>query len=103
MNKRDPREFRRAYAQEDLIANVTEDLCRLMEEQKISRAELARRADTTPSHITQLLDGTRNMTLRTTATLAHALSCHASITFSPEVEPTRTARGAATSTRHARG
>lgn len=66
-------EFDLAYAQESLIWSVTEEVCRVMNEAGVSRTELAQRAGTSVSHISQLLDGTRNMTLRTAATLAHAL------------------------------
>ena len=36
-------EFRRLFAQEDLILEVTETLCELLEKEKISRKELADR------------------------------------------------------------
>jgi transcriptional regulator with XRE-family HTH domain len=34
-----------------------------MEKQRVSRSELAKRLGTTPGYITQLLDGTTNMTI----------------------------------------
>ena len=36
-------EFRRLFAQEDLILEVTETLCELLEKEKVSRKELADR------------------------------------------------------------
>lgn len=55
------------------IAELTEDICRLMEEKKISRAELARRLGTSRAYVTKLLDGNANFTLATMVKLAMAL------------------------------
>ncbi len=51
----------------------TEDLCRLMKEKKVSRAELARRMGTSRAYITKLLGGDANFTLATMVKLAMAL------------------------------
>lgn len=61
----DAPEDMRLYQQERAILEVTELLCELMEENNVSRAELARRLGKTKGYITQLLDGRTNMTLRT--------------------------------------
>jgi transcriptional regulator with XRE-family HTH domain len=53
------------WQQERIIFEVTERICELMEAQEVSRAELASRLGTTKGYISQLLDGTANMTLRT--------------------------------------
>ena len=50
-----------------------EDLCRLMKEKKVSRAELARRIGTSRAYITKLLAGGANFTLTTMVKLAMAL------------------------------
>jgi plasmid maintenance system antidote protein VapI len=55
------------------IIELTEDVCRRMEEQKISRAELARRLGTSRAYVTKLLDGNANFTLATMVKLAMAL------------------------------
>jgi transcriptional regulator with XRE-family HTH domain len=55
------------------IAELTEDICRLMEEKRISRAELARRLGTSRAYVTKLLDGNANFTLATMVKLAMAL------------------------------
>jgi DNA-binding Xre family transcriptional regulator len=55
------------------IAELTEDICRLMEEKQISRAELARRLGTSRAYVTKLLDGNANFTLATMVKLAMAL------------------------------
>lgn len=44
-----------------------------MEETQITRAELARRLGTSKGYVTQLLDGTANMTLRTVSDVFVAL------------------------------
>jgi transcriptional regulator with XRE-family HTH domain len=53
----------RTWHRERAIFETTERLCELMEELKVSRSELARRLGTTPGYVTQLLDGTTNMTI----------------------------------------
>ena len=66
-------EFRRLLAQEELILEVTEVLCGVLEEEKISRKELAERLGKTKGFISQLLNGGRNLTLRTVADIFHVL------------------------------
>ena len=66
-------EFRRLFAQEDLILEVTETICELLENEKISRKELADRLGKTKGFISQLLNGGRNLTLRTVADILHVL------------------------------
>jgi transcriptional regulator with XRE-family HTH domain len=66
-------EFRRLFAQEDLILEVTETLCELLEKEKISRKELADRLGKTKGFVSQLLGGGRNLTLRTVADILHVL------------------------------
>jgi transcriptional regulator with XRE-family HTH domain len=66
-------EFARLMAQEDLIMEVTETLCELLEQEKISRKELADRLGKTRGFISQLLNGGRNLTLRTVADILHVL------------------------------
>lgn len=73
-------EFRRLFAQEDLILEVTETLCELLEKEKISRKELADRLGKSKGFISQLLNGGRNLTLRTVADILHVLGYRASLT-----------------------
>jgi transcriptional regulator with XRE-family HTH domain len=74
-NNEAPREedFERLVAQEMLIESATEKLLELMERHDVSKAELARRLGKSRPFITQVMDGSRNMTLRTVADLAFAL------------------------------
>ena len=55
------------------ITEFIEDVWRLMEEQKVSRAELARRLGTSRAYITKLLGGNANFTLQTMTKVAMAL------------------------------
>jgi len=66
-------EFRKLLAQEELILEVTETICDLLEEEKISRKELAERMGKSKGFVSQLLGGGRNLTLRTMADILHVL------------------------------
>ena len=66
-------EFARLLAQEELILEVTEVLCGLLEEEKISKKELAERLGKTKGFVSQLLNGGRNLTLRTVADILYVL------------------------------
>jgi transcriptional regulator with XRE-family HTH domain len=59
--------------QERLILDVTEMICELMNEAGVSKTELAARLGTTKSHVTQLLAGNRNFTIRTLSDVLVAL------------------------------
>lgn len=52
-----------AWQKERAKFETTERICELMEQQNVSRAVLADRLRTSRSYVTQLLDGTANMTL----------------------------------------
>jgi transcriptional regulator with XRE-family HTH domain len=54
-----------AWHQERAIFETTEMICKILEKDGVSRAELASRLGKTPGFISQLLDGTANMTTRT--------------------------------------
>ena len=64
---------RRLLEQESALVAATEMIAKLMEERKVSRAELARRLGKSKAFVTIVLRGPRNMTLRTLADLAWAL------------------------------
>jgi transcriptional regulator with XRE-family HTH domain len=55
------------------IVEFTEDLCRLMKEKNLSRADLAKRIGTSRAYVTKLLGGNANFTLATMVKLAFAL------------------------------
>ena len=73
-------EFRKLLAQEELILEVTEIICDLLENEKISRKELADRLGKSKGFISQLLNGGRNLTLRTVADILHALGYKVTLT-----------------------
>jgi transcriptional regulator with XRE-family HTH domain len=56
-----------------LVHDFTEALARRMEEQGVSRAELARRIGTSQAYVTRVLRGNVNFTLATLVKLARAV------------------------------
>ncbi len=64
--KEDP-ELRKYHQREKLILDVTELIAINMEKKKINKTKLAELLGVGGSYVTQLLDGTTNMTLRTIA------------------------------------
>ncbi len=72
-------EFARLMAQGELIMEVTETLWDLLEKEKISRKELADRLGKTKGFVSQLLNGGRNLTLRTVADILHVLGYKVSL------------------------
>lgn len=66
-------ENRRQFAQAELILKVTNTIWKAMKQQGISNKELADRLGKNRSFVTQILDGERNMTLRTLSDVARAL------------------------------
>jgi len=63
----------REMAYERLIFNTTEDILLAMEDTGFSQADLARKLGKTSAHVSQLLNGTRNMTLKTLSDITYAL------------------------------
>jgi transcriptional regulator with XRE-family HTH domain len=77
-------EFAKLMAQGDLIMEVTETLCELLEKEKVSRKELADRLGKSKGFVSQLLNGGRNLTLRTVADILHVLGYKVSLRPSKE-------------------
>jgi transcriptional regulator with XRE-family HTH domain len=63
----------RLALQERLIAEVTEEIWKVMEEAGINKTQLADRMGATRGYISQVLNGSRNMTLRTLSDICFAL------------------------------
>ena len=76
-------EARRLYEQERLVLWVSEALAHAMAESGLSKADLAEKLGTSRAHITQVLSGSRNMTLRTVADLAWACNQRAEVHLAP--------------------
>ena len=72
-------EARRLYEEERLILWTTEAIWAAMDDRGLTRAEVAERLGTSRANVTQLLSGTRNMTLRSLAALAHACGLRADV------------------------
>lgn len=76
--------YERLLRQERLILDVTEQLAGALENGGVTRAELARRMGRTPGFVSQVLGRGRNLTLRTIADIATALSLRPSFKLSRE-------------------
>jgi len=76
-------EGRKLYFREDLIFEITESICKVMEEKHVTKAELSRRAGVSKSNITQLLSGDQNMRLTTVADLLYALDSKLQVSAVP--------------------
>lgn len=61
------------YIAGDLAVGLMEEACELMENQGISRSQLAARMGVTRARVTQLFNAPPNLTLRSMAQLAIAL------------------------------
>jgi transcriptional regulator with XRE-family HTH domain len=70
----------RALARQRLIFNVTEDLLVIMEDESISKADLARLLGKSKSYVSQILSGARNMTLGSLSDICFSLG------FKPRIE-----------------
>lgn len=72
-----------------LVHDFTEALSRRMEEQGLSRAELARRLGTSQAYVTKVLRGNVNFTLATLVKLARAVGGEVRLTLcEPAARPT---------------
>jgi transcriptional regulator with XRE-family HTH domain len=72
-------EVAKLVVQGELIMEVTETLCKLLEKEKVSRKELAERLGKSKGFVSQLLNGGRNLTLRTVADILHVLGYKVSL------------------------
>lgn len=62
-----------AFLAERLVLEINEEICRLMEDRKVTRAELARQMKVSRQFITRILNGNPNLTLLTLVKIATAL------------------------------
>lgn len=76
-------EGRRGLDVERLLLEATENLCLVMEREGVTSRELARRLKVSPARVSQMLDGTRNLTLATLAEAFHALGRSLHVTYGP--------------------
>ncbi len=66
-------DLQKEICQEKLILDVTESIFEVLEKQGKSRADLAASMGRSAAYVSQLLNGSRNMTLRTLADISYAL------------------------------
>lgn len=66
-------ERERIYAQEKLIVDAAEEICAAMDNSEVSKAQLAASLGKSRAFVSQILNGSRNMTLRTMADIASSL------------------------------
>ena len=71
----------RSYARDELVYNVKEEILILLEDEDISKKELARRLGKSKSFVTQVLSGARNMTLGTLSDICFALGVQPCVTM----------------------
>ena len=71
------REFRKAYAAEDLIHRVAERIQHFRNNQGLTQEELAQRLGTKQPRVARIEGGFENLTLRTLSNLAFELECRA--------------------------
>ena len=76
-------EFRRLLSVEALVAEASEVIARLMAEQNVTKADLARRLHKSRAWVTQLLSGKANMTIRTLAEVVHTLDAEVKLQAQP--------------------
>lgn len=68
-----------SFEAERLILAATEMILELMEDEDLTRMELAKKVGKSKGHISQLLNGKRNMTLKTLAEIAFALNTRVNV------------------------
>jgi transcriptional regulator with XRE-family HTH domain len=75
------------YWVESMRIDFVEAVERMMEERGVSRAELARRMDSSPAYVTQMLKALFNPTLLTLAKVALALDVRVELALVPKDAP----------------
>jgi len=76
-------EFRRMLSVKSLVAEASETIAKLMAQQNVSKADLARRLNKSRAWVTQLLSGKANMTVRTLAEVAYVLEAEVKLHAQP--------------------
>lgn len=74
------------YRLEKVQFEVAEQTCKLIENQGVTRSELAQRLEVTPAYITKLLNGNPNLTIKSLLRISDALGQTLDIRFAPKLE-----------------
>lgn len=85
----DEAEASREYWVELASLSFTDEIARLMDERDVTKAELARRLHSSPAHVTQLLRGGTNPTLKSMTKVCLALGCELRVHAAPRGSRTR--------------
>lgn len=80
-NNKKNNDLERLKMQEHLILDVTENFCEILENEGVNRSSLAKIMGKTKGYISQILNGGRNLTLRSMADLAYHLGYNITIQF----------------------
>lgn len=64
-----------------LLVEASEEIRRIMSQRGITRAKLAKRIGCSRPHISMVLSGSRNLTLKTLSEIAQALNCKVKVTL----------------------
>lgn len=75
--------LKKLYLEERLILRVTNVISGCMEEQKIKKVDLAKRVGRSKGYITQILDGTANLTLKTISNVLFELGSTLTVKAEP--------------------
>ena len=75
---------RAEYRHEIAISAFTNDVARVMDEQRVSQSELARRLGVSRARVSQLLQHTSSPTLRTMVEVAAVLGCEVNLKVKPD-------------------
>jgi transcriptional regulator with XRE-family HTH domain len=86
-NKKQEFERDPEYWAEAMKLDFAEGVGRLMEERKMTRADLARRLGTSPAYVTKILRWTANLTLESMAKIALALDARVALGLVPKGAP----------------
>ncbi len=74
------------YRLEKILFRLGEDMCLLMEQQELTRTQLAERMGVSPAYITKILDGNPNLTIKSLLKLSDALGRELAIQFHPKLD-----------------
>lgn len=72
------------YETEKVILTLTEKIVEFMENNNISRVEMAKRLGVSKAFVTKILNGNPNLTIKSMVSIAIALGCELAIDICPE-------------------
>ena len=72
------------FLTETTILDLTEKIVHKMQRAGLSRADLAQKLGVSKPFVTKLLNGNPNMTIKTMASIAHALECELNVELCPK-------------------